>query len=241
MAGKRPQEQVRGDLVTATAASSLVACFIMGAFANMPLALAPGMGLNAYFAYNVVGYRGTGTVRFHPPGTEGYYRGTVWRHCVSGSRGSLPCQRLSYLLQHGRDAQPCLDMMPMISRRIVSREARAPAHSGRPSSMKTRLLIPLCGVQMQYHTNKCCVAAAVFHSAGGGVHRGLDLCAPLRHRRAGGHHPLGAQVRAEHARHDHAAGQHTCAARAYQRVCSMKPMGQVCPCPALVRAYESGH
>ncbi len=53
---------MRGDLVTATAASSLVACFIMGAFANMPLALAPGMGLNAYFAYNVVGYRGTGTV-----------------------------------------------------------------------------------------------------------------------------------------------------------------------------------
>lgn len=53
---------MRGDLVTATAASSLVACFIMGAFANMPLALAPGMGLNAYFAYNVVGYYGTGNV-----------------------------------------------------------------------------------------------------------------------------------------------------------------------------------
>ena len=61
---------MRGDLVTATAASSLVACFIMGAFANMPLALAPGMGLNAYFAYNVVGYRGTGNVsaQMLPPG-----------------------------------------------------------------------------------------------------------------------------------------------------------------------------
>jgi hypothetical protein len=35
----------------------------MGTFANMPLALAPAMGLNAYFAYNVVGYRGTGNVR----------------------------------------------------------------------------------------------------------------------------------------------------------------------------------
>ena len=58
---------MRGDLVTATAASSLVACFIMGAFANMPLALAPGMGLNAYFAYNVVGYRGTGTVSTPQP------------------------------------------------------------------------------------------------------------------------------------------------------------------------------
>lgn len=26
----------------------------MGGFANMPVALAPGLGLNAYFAYNVV-------------------------------------------------------------------------------------------------------------------------------------------------------------------------------------------
>jgi len=86
---------VRGDLVTATAASSLVACFIMGAFANMPLALAPGMGLNAYFAYNVVGYRGTGTVSTHLPGMKGYERATP----ASLSRGSLPCQKLSYHLQ----------------------------------------------------------------------------------------------------------------------------------------------
>lgn len=56
------QAEVRSNLVTATAASSLISCFIMGAFANMPLALAPGMGLNAYFAYNVVGYAGTGDV-----------------------------------------------------------------------------------------------------------------------------------------------------------------------------------
>lgn len=54
------QAEVRRNLVTATAASSLIACFIMGAIANMPLALSPGIGLNAYFAYNVVGYRGTG-------------------------------------------------------------------------------------------------------------------------------------------------------------------------------------
>ena len=73
------QENVRGDLVTATAASSLVACFIMGAFANMPLALAPGMGLNAYFAYNVVGYRGTGTVSTHPP--------EAWQGLGQGLRG----------------------------------------------------------------------------------------------------------------------------------------------------------
>jgi adenine/guanine/hypoxanthine permease len=57
-----PQEVVKQDLVTATAAASLIGCFIMGAGANMPLGLAPGMGLNAYFTYNVVGYRGTGNV-----------------------------------------------------------------------------------------------------------------------------------------------------------------------------------
>jgi AGZA family xanthine/uracil permease-like MFS transporter len=33
----------------------------MGLFANMPIALAPGMGLNAYFAYTVVGFHGNGT------------------------------------------------------------------------------------------------------------------------------------------------------------------------------------
>ena len=33
----------------------------MGVGANMPVALAPGMGLNAYFSA-VVGYRGSGTV-----------------------------------------------------------------------------------------------------------------------------------------------------------------------------------
>ena len=34
----------------------------MGIGGNLPIALAPGMGLNAYFTYNVVGFRGTGSV-----------------------------------------------------------------------------------------------------------------------------------------------------------------------------------
>lgn len=40
---------VRKNLIAATAAASLVGSFVMGAAANLPLALAPGMGLNAYF------------------------------------------------------------------------------------------------------------------------------------------------------------------------------------------------
>lgn len=55
---------VKKDLIVATAASSLIACFIMGVFANLPLALAPGMGTNAYFAYTVVGFHGSGSVTY---------------------------------------------------------------------------------------------------------------------------------------------------------------------------------
>ena len=40
----------RGAVFTATALASLVATLFMAAFANYPFVLAPGMGLNAYFA-----------------------------------------------------------------------------------------------------------------------------------------------------------------------------------------------
>lgn len=43
-----------GAVFTATAVSSLIATFLMAAFANYPFVLAPGMGLNAYFTYTVV-------------------------------------------------------------------------------------------------------------------------------------------------------------------------------------------
>lgn len=47
-----------GALVTATCLSAAVASILMGIFANLPFALASGMGLNAYFAYTVVGQMG---------------------------------------------------------------------------------------------------------------------------------------------------------------------------------------
>ncbi|KAJ2896576.1 hypothetical protein MKZ38_005432 [Zalerion maritima] len=58
------QAEVKRDLVTATAAISALSTFCMGLFANLPVGLAPGMGLNAYFAYTVVGFHGTGNVPF---------------------------------------------------------------------------------------------------------------------------------------------------------------------------------
>ncbi|CAL1381289.1 unnamed protein product [Linum trigynum] len=57
-------DRIRKDLIVATVASSLIGCVIMGAFANLPLALAPGMGSNAYFAYTVVGFHGSGNVSY---------------------------------------------------------------------------------------------------------------------------------------------------------------------------------
>lgn len=44
----------QGAVFTATALASLLGTLLMAIFANYPFALAPGMGLNAYFAYTVV-------------------------------------------------------------------------------------------------------------------------------------------------------------------------------------------
>ncbi|MDO5033428.1 MAG: NCS2 family permease [Eubacteriales bacterium] len=43
-----------GGVLIATALSSFIACLCMAFMANLPFALAPGMGLNAYFAFGVV-------------------------------------------------------------------------------------------------------------------------------------------------------------------------------------------
>ncbi len=44
----------KGAVFTATAISACIATLLMALFANYPFVLAPGMGLNAYFAYTVV-------------------------------------------------------------------------------------------------------------------------------------------------------------------------------------------
>lgn len=71
-------ERTRKDLIVATVASSLIGCLIMGVFANLPLALAPGMGTNAYFAYAVVGYHGTGNVPYKSALTAIFIEGLLF-------------------------------------------------------------------------------------------------------------------------------------------------------------------
>ncbi|MBJ7313203.1 NCS2 family permease [Rugamonas sp. CCM 8940] len=44
----------KGAVFVATCIAAALGCLIMGLYANYPIALAPGMGLNAYFAYVVV-------------------------------------------------------------------------------------------------------------------------------------------------------------------------------------------
>jgi AGZA family xanthine/uracil permease-like MFS transporter len=46
--------EVRQDLITSTAAISALSTFLMGALANLPVGLAPGLGLNAYVSTTIL-------------------------------------------------------------------------------------------------------------------------------------------------------------------------------------------
>ena len=48
----------QGAIFVGTCLAAATACFVMGFFANWPIGLAPGMGLNAFFTYTVVGEMG---------------------------------------------------------------------------------------------------------------------------------------------------------------------------------------
>ncbi|KAJ5987435.1 hypothetical protein N7451_011800 [Penicillium sp. IBT 35674x] len=71
-------QEVKRDMVTATAAIAALSTFSMGLFANLPIALAPGMGLNAYFAYTVVGPYGSGLIPYRVALTAVFVEGWVF-------------------------------------------------------------------------------------------------------------------------------------------------------------------
>ncbi|XP_077228044.1 xanthine/uracil permease family protein [Tasmannia lanceolata] len=56
--------RTKNDLIIATASAALIGCFGMGILANLPLALAPAMGPNTYFTFNLVGFHGSGPVSY---------------------------------------------------------------------------------------------------------------------------------------------------------------------------------
>lgn len=71
-------QEIKRDVVTATAAISAIATFFVGFLANMPVGIAPGMGLNAYFAYTVVGFHGTGPVPYRVALTAIFVEGFIF-------------------------------------------------------------------------------------------------------------------------------------------------------------------
>ena len=48
----------QGAIFVGTCLAAAMACFIMGFYSNWPVGLAPGMGLNAFFTFTVVGEMG---------------------------------------------------------------------------------------------------------------------------------------------------------------------------------------
>ncbi|KAF5681866.1 MFS AGZA xanthine uracil permease [Fusarium denticulatum] len=72
------KEEVRRDLVTATSAIAGLASLVFGLFTNLPIALAPGMGLNAYFAFQVVGYNGSGSIPYGVALTAVFTEGLIF-------------------------------------------------------------------------------------------------------------------------------------------------------------------
>lgn len=69
---------VRRDLTTATAAIAALSSISMGLLANIPVSLAPGIGLVSYFTFRVVGVRGTGAVPYDIALTATFTEGWVF-------------------------------------------------------------------------------------------------------------------------------------------------------------------
>mmetsp|Transcript_5420 Transcript_5420/g.7100 ORF Transcript_5420/g.7100 Transcript_5420/m.7100 type:complete len:562 (-) Transcript_5420:65-1750(-) len=83
-------EDIKREYITATAIGSMVGCLLMGLFANLPIALAPGMGMNAYFTYSVVGWRGTGNVSYEAAVTAVMIEGAIFFVlAVTGARYAI--------------------------------------------------------------------------------------------------------------------------------------------------------
>jgi xanthine/uracil/vitamin C permease (AzgA family) len=66
------------NLITATAAVAGFSSFLFGFFTNMPVCLAPGMGLNAYFAYQIVGFHGSGIISYNLALTAVFAEGFIF-------------------------------------------------------------------------------------------------------------------------------------------------------------------
>ncbi|KAF2196539.1 hypothetical protein GQ43DRAFT_476235 [Delitschia confertaspora ATCC 74209] len=72
------QQDMRRSLITSTAAIAGFSSFLFGFVTNMPVCLAPGMGINAYFAYQVVGAKGSGPISYSVALTAVFAEGWIF-------------------------------------------------------------------------------------------------------------------------------------------------------------------
>ncbi|RYP59911.1 hypothetical protein DL769_008330 [Monosporascus sp. CRB-8-3] len=70
--------QLKRDLITSTAALAGFSSIVFGFLTNLPVALGPGMGLNAYFTYQVVGWHGTGHIPYRVALTAVFVEGFIF-------------------------------------------------------------------------------------------------------------------------------------------------------------------
>ncbi|KAH7382690.1 purine transporter [Phaeosphaeria sp. MPI-PUGE-AT-0046c] len=70
--------EINRDFITATAAIAALGSFLMGISANLPVAVAPAMGLNAYLAYQIVGFHGTGPIDYRVAMTAVFVEGFIF-------------------------------------------------------------------------------------------------------------------------------------------------------------------
>ncbi|KAF9438031.1 hypothetical protein BGZ76_010080 [Entomortierella beljakovae] len=70
--------ELKLDMITATAAIACISTLLMGLFANLPIGLAPGMGLNAYFTYTVVGFHGSNKISYETAVAAVFIEGIIF-------------------------------------------------------------------------------------------------------------------------------------------------------------------
>ncbi|KAG2430674.1 hypothetical protein HYH02_013671 [Chlamydomonas schloesseri] len=85
------REEAKRSMVTATAVSSFVACVLMGIVGNLPFGVAPGMGINAFFTYTVVGFAGVGgMITYQDALAAAFIEGWIFFVIsISGLRGKI--------------------------------------------------------------------------------------------------------------------------------------------------------
>jgi AGZA family xanthine/uracil permease-like MFS transporter len=78
LAYQQCKEEIKQDLVTATAAIASVTSFAFGLLVNLPISLAPGMGMNTLFTYQIVGLNGSGPLSYRLALTVAFIEGLVF-------------------------------------------------------------------------------------------------------------------------------------------------------------------